>query len=52
MTNRNEEKRACTRKPDDFGYYDTDCTNVYEYGKNADDFKYCPFCGKEIQEQP
>ena len=35
-------------------YYDTQCGNIFQFTvgelSDAEDFKFCPFCGREIKE--
>ena len=35
----------------DMDYYETSCNNAFQfnYGEKDDNFKYCPYCGKEIE---
>ena len=43
----------CVWIPDDLhDYYETSCDHAFsfEYGKREKEFKYCPYCGKEIEE--
>ncbi len=41
-----------TREFDGLGCYDTECNEGYRASSESDNYKYCPFCGKETQEQP
>ena len=47
-------ENTCTWTYDDeYGYYETECVNAYEFtnGRIGDNkFAYCPYCGKPIQE--
>jgi hypothetical protein len=42
----------CKWTYDDDGYYDTSCDNAFVFisdGPLENDFKYCPYCGREIE---
>lgn len=42
----------CSWKYDDIGEcWDTDCDRVFRFMESSDrdDFKFCPYCGKEIE---
>lgn len=38
---------------DETDSYDTDCDNkfCFTYVKKEEEFKFCPYCGKEIKEE-
>ena len=45
------DKRCIWEYEDTHGYYDTGCSNAFQfvYDEKEKAFKYCPYCGKEIQ---
>ena len=49
-----ETPLTCTWTENEDGVYETNCGNLFVFndgGPVENDFRYCPYCGRELREQ-